>query len=63
MNYVLILFGLPATKLDFAPGCVDVVNIPAVWSPDQIHPRVELHQKFASLGHIPDVLGFYTCLW
>ena len=55
--------GLPSTELDFATGCVDVVNIPGVRSPNQVHSCVELHQEFVGLGHVPDVLGFYTCLW
>ena len=54
---------LPATELDFATGCVDVVNIPGVRPPNQVHSRVELHQEFAVLRHVPDVLGLYTCLW
>ena len=62
-NCVLIFFGLPATELDFATGCVNVVNIPGVRSPNQVHSCVELHQEFVGLGHVPDVLGFYTCLW
>ena len=31
-------------------------------SSNQVDPRVELHQKFSSLRHIPDVLCFNTCL-
>ena len=40
------ILGLPSTELDFATGCVDVVNIPGVWPPNHVDSCVELHQVF-----------------
>ena len=51
-----------ATEFNLTSRGVDVVNIPSVGFPSQIHANVELHQKLAVLQHVTDVLGFCTDL-